>query len=515
MGERVLHPRLVPARRVVARAVQKARERERAVVRGVRHFLVAADALHRHHVRIRLLDARETVLVVDVDHEFPLRGGLDRLGCPFAPRLVAHVQESVLNPFDAPRNEEVENRVAVLLERVAVHVEDHAHALARRVVDNRLHVRIWLHGIARAFWAVPSGVQLDVRDVVADREVHAVLSARLVQLRDAKDLPRLDPGRVCDARRRVERVHEAGLLVRERHAVLCAVDVPPRGDVGKLNRGGAFKDGLELAGLSARGKADPRVVDHPRVAECGHPAAPLDDKRAFRRSGIGAPVVLGVSLAGGDGCRAGHRFYRGDGRERLGDILALRMAHRPAAEVLAKVERPFLLLDGSLARAGETYAPRDAAGQVGRLENRPRAIVRRRDGADGGAVRRSHTERRGGRHERDGCNEQYDLLSHNSVSFRSSCPFRLRGEVYHFPAPATIPRFGGCGKGAIALARPRRPCHTVPMEKKKTVTFRRVACKQNGNDFNERRSTMAIDINNANYKLFTDFAAAAAKQTPS
>ena len=50
---------------------------------------------------------------------------------------------------------------------------------------------------------------------------------------------------------------------------------------------------------------------------------------------------------------------------------------------------------------------------------------------------------------------------------------------------------------------------------KKTVTFRRVACKQNGNDFNERRSTMAIDINNANYKLFTDFAAAAAKQTPS
>ena len=41
---------------------------------------------------------------------------------------------------------------------------------------------------------------------------------------------------------------------------------------------------------------------------------------------------------------------------------------------------------------------------------------------------------------------------------------------------------------------------------KKTVTFSGLVCKQSRNDFNKRRSAMAIDINNANYKLFTDFA---------
>ena len=39
------------------------------------------------------------------------------------------------------------------------------------------------------------------------------------------------------------------------------------------------------------------------------------------------------------------------------------------------------------------------------------------------------------------------------------------GKYIIFPNPATIPQFGGCGKGAIALARSRRPCHNVPMEK--------------------------------------------------
>ena len=181
------------------------------------------------------------------------------------------------------------------------------------------------------------------------------------------------------------------------------MDVPPGSDVWKRNRGGTFKDRLDLSGPVARGETDPRIVDHPRVAERGHPAVPLDDERTFRRSGIGAPVVLGVSLAGGDGHRAGHRLRRGDGRERLGNILTLRMAHRPATEVLAEVERPFFLIDCSPARAGETHAPRDTARQIGRLENRPRAIVRRRNGADGRAVRRGHAERRGRRRKRCHC----------------------------------------------------------------------------------------------------------------
>ena len=381
VGERVLDAGEVPAGRVVAGTVQEARERQRGVVGGGGHLLVAADPLHRQHVGIGLLDAGEAVLVVDVHEQTAVRRGLDRVQHPLARRLSAHLHEPVLHALHAPRGEKVENGVAVLVERDVVHVEDHAHAVGVRVVDDGLHVGVRLQRVARALGTVPAGVELDVLEVVALREVHAGASVLLVEAADAQHLARLDPGGVGDPGRRVQRVQERGLGVREGHAVLRHVDVAPRrGERGGEGRR-AFEDGLQMSGALARGEAEAGVVGHARVAEGGRPAVALHHERTLRRTAA-------VGLEGGN---------RG---ERPGHVLALRVAHGPAAEVLPEVERPFLARDGAGAGAVVADAPRHAAGQVGGLEAGVRAEVGRRHAAHGGAV--------GGRHREGGSEDEWE-----------------------------------------------------------------------------------------------------------
>lgn len=65
MGERILDASDAPARRVVPGSVQIARKRERAIMRRIRHFLVAADAFNREDIWKRLLNAGEPILVMD------------------------------------------------------------------------------------------------------------------------------------------------------------------------------------------------------------------------------------------------------------------------------------------------------------------------------------------------------------------------------------------------------------------------------------------------------------------
>ena len=403
MGESVLDTSVVPARRVVAWSIEEARERQCAVVRGVRHLLVAADALNCHYVRIRLLDSRQPVLVVDVDEELPLRRGRDRVRHPFAPLLIADVDEAVLHALHAPRHKLVEDRVAVLLERLAVHVEYHADVFLLRIAENLEEVELLalrdalgskagLEWIADVLLAVPSAVELDVLHVVAFHEIYRRLAAVRVEPRDAQHLARLYPARVSDARRRVQRIHDGRLRVRKRRSILRHVDVTPRRDIRHLYKGLSFENSLHRSGLLAAREADARIVEASGVADCGDEAGSFHDERTLRRAGEMRRVVVHLADSRGDRREVRTRRHLRNRRERLRDVLALRMGDGPAPEVRAEVEDPALVRDAALAVSVEADSPCDGVFHVRRLDARALRKRGKRHVADlfpGGSEHRS------------------------------------------------------------------------------------------------------------------------------
>ena len=393
VGKRVLDAPVVPARRVVAWSIEEARERQCAVVRGIRHLLVAADALNCHYVRIRLLDSRQPVLVVDVDKEFPIRRGRDRVRHPFAPLLIADVDKPVLHALHAPLDELVEDRVAVFLERLAVYVEYYADVLLLRIAENLEEVKFLalrdtlrrkagLERIADVLLTVPSAVELDVLHDVALHEVHRRLAAVRVELRDAQHLARLDPARVSDARRRVQRIHERRLRVRKRRSILRHVDVTPRRDIRHLYKGLSFENSLHRSGLLAAREADARIVEASGVADCGDEAWSFHDERTLRRAGEVRSVVVHLADSRGDRRKVGTRPHLRNGRKRLRDVLSLRMRDWPAPEIRAEVEHPSFVRDAALAHSVEADSPCDGVFQIRRLDARALRKRGERDVAD-------------------------------------------------------------------------------------------------------------------------------------
>ena len=94
-----------------------------------RHLLVAAYAFDGQDVRIRILDSGGAELVVNVHQKLARGAHLDPFDRLCAPFLVPHVDEAELDAHDAPFHELVEDRLRVRLQRLAVHVEDHANPL--------------------------------------------------------------------------------------------------------------------------------------------------------------------------------------------------------------------------------------------------------------------------------------------------------------------------------------------------------------------------------------------------
>ena len=178
------------------------------------------------------------------------------------------------------------------------------------------------------------------------------------------------PARVRYARRRVQRIHQRRLRVREGRRVLRHVDVAPRRHIRRLHDGLPFENGLHRSGLLSAREADARVVEAPCVADRGDETGAFHDERTLRRAGEMRRVVVHFPDSRGDRREVRTRRHLRNRRERLRDVLALRMGDGPAPEVRAEVEDPALVRDAALAFSFEADAPRNGVFKIRRLDYR-------------------------------------------------------------------------------------------------------------------------------------------------
>ena len=322
-----------------------------------------------------------------VDHELPVGAHpypIDYLTAPF---LSADVDEAELHACDSPLLQRVEDCGSVLLEGLAVYVEDHTKPLLLRrgyhledvellALCKLLRRKAGLKRVHRALVAVPAAVELDVGKAVARRKLGAFESARRRELGDAQHLAGPDPARVRDARRRIERTKSLVLSLRERRTVGSRADVSPRSLVGKRHGRRPFQDRPDDASFRSRQKANARIVLDACIADDGGEVLSFDHKRRLRRSLdemlVAAPLARAVAPV-----LVRHGRDLGDRRNGLRHVFALRVAHRPAAQVVAEVECPRLLGHGALALAFVSDAPCDSTDYVRRLERCARAELRK------------------------------------------------------------------------------------------------------------------------------------------
>ncbi len=159
------------ARRIVGRTAEEAREGQHGVMPGVRHLLVAANALLRHQVGQRTADARGAVFVVDVDHQVMLGAFPDGVVEPCGPLLRADQHEAELHALDAEALIEGQDGVELRVERTLVDVKPDADATAAGIVGDLLErglpARNHLRGVRADLHLrpVPTRVELHILEV--------------------------------------------------------------------------------------------------------------------------------------------------------------------------------------------------------------------------------------------------------------------------------------------------------------------------------------------------------------
>ena len=97
-----VHALVVVADRVVGGAGEHPREERWSGTSVGLAFLVAANALLGHQVRIGPRPARRAVLIVDIDHQLVFGGLANGIVQPSGPFLRADVDEAELDAFHAP-----------------------------------------------------------------------------------------------------------------------------------------------------------------------------------------------------------------------------------------------------------------------------------------------------------------------------------------------------------------------------------------------------------------------------
>ena len=202
-------------------------------MRGGGPFLVAADSFLCQQVRIGAGVACGPVFVVDIDHNMVRRRIAHQSVHPVRPMLVRELDETELDALQPPFLIDGENRGALALQRVLIHVNPHANAPFGTIADHLGHIDRCHHlsriRIEVVRLPIPLPVVQDVVDAVARGEVDAGLGILRRKPRLAEDLAGTDPIRIDDLRCLVQVQVDVILLQQAAETVGSDNDTPRKG----------------------------------------------------------------------------------------------------------------------------------------------------------------------------------------------------------------------------------------------------------------------------------------------